>query len=484
MTFRSLALTALPCWMIGCVTAGPMPAATFTTSTPDPRAQLEVSAALSPGYYVTDAVVPLGEERTSYGTVLPQVSGFVDPGRLLGELGVSIGARAVGGAAGYLEPMVRYRRSFGEERRFGLALTAGGAYGHYSDPERPPLELSLLKGTLEAAGDLRLTPLSWVELHAIGGGALTALAANGRWCASPATGLAVACPTEPRTAPILVGTGSSLGLFPAAYAGLAVDLGRTWTGIFHLLRLSAIVAGGNLPKVSALPPTTLGADTEVAAGAAPRAWWGMWGLSLTIALGQGGPERDEPVTSSVPTATPPKAPGTIRGRVMEGETPVAGVVVRSKNGAQTTTGPDGWFELPAAGPGVVELEVAGAGFRVANEAVHVPVGGQAELSVRLVRAILPPLATVRGEVRSGGRAAPGVSVAVLGDLSQVAAAEVPAQRAEVLTDHEGRFELQVPQGEYRLQFSKARYVRQVKTLSVQSGEQALFFVELAPAADF
>lgn len=475
MSFRGLALTALPLWVIGCVTAGPMPGATFTTSTADPRAQLEVSAALSPGYFVTDAVVPLGEERASYGTALPQLSGFVDPGRLLGDLGVSIGARVVGGAAGYLEPMVRYRRSFGEERRFGLAITAGGAYGHYSDPERPPLELSLLKGTLEAAGDLRLTSPSWVELHAIGGGALTVLAAGGKWCASPESGLAGACPTEPRTAPLLVGTASALGLFPAAYAGLAVDLGRTWTGIFHLVRLSAILAGGNLPQVSALPQTTLSADTEVAAATAPRAWWGMWGLSLTVALGQGAPARDEQVAPTGPSAPTPQTPGTIRGRVLAGQTPVAGGVVRSKGGAQTTTGPDGGFELPAEGPGVVELEVAKAGFLVATEAVHVPPGGQAELSVRLERAVLPPPATVRGEVRSGGQPARGVSVAVLGDLAP--------QRTEVRTDDEGRFELHVPQGDYRLQFTGARYVRQVKALSVESGQQALFFVELAPVAD-
>jgi len=83
----------------------------------------------------------------------------------------------------------------------------------------------------------------------------------------------------------------------------------------------------------------------------------------------------------------------------------------------------------------------------------------------------PDPANVRGQVRgSSGSPLAGATVRV-----------VEAHVTE-RTDERGNFQLHVPAGHYTVRFEAEGQVAQTKTVAVAAGEQALFFVDLAPAA--
>lgn len=234
-----------------------MPAVTGASVVPE-RAGVEVQAALAPGYFLSSAA-----KEEAHGSAVQQLSGFVEPGDMIGLPGLAIGARYVGGAddAPYLEPMVRYRLSLAD----ALSIGAVG-YGTHAKGSAAHASYEMTRGGVEASGDFRLTPESrWIEIHLLGGGSLTGLSAKGAYCQA-ATGYATSC--EDRAADASARTG---GLYPAAFGGIALDIAKH-DGVLHGMRALAIGAGGTMPHV------------RWGEQAAARTWF-SWGIALSVGVG-------------------------------------------------------------------------------------------------------------------------------------------------------------------------------------------------------
>jgi len=379
----------------GCISLGPTPGLTFTSAVPASRPGAEVSAAIVPGYLLSDAVTVPDDPQPRYGNPMLQLSFLLDPSTLLGNLGLSAGFRVISASDGYVEPELRWRRSFGDDDLVSVGATASGTAVSYRHDTDSRLTYRAGRGSLEAGGELRLTPPWWVELRALGGGSVTALSASGTWCANATSGHPIDCPTD--NTPVLNVSGSAMGMFFSGYGGLAIDVARPLNGFFHFGRVAGVIAAGTAPTM--LPATPQPGITQSAAAPVtqgPDARWAFWGLAVTLGFGAPRPEK-----------APPPAP------------------------AEVTRAP----RAPAPPP--VESNPA----------------------------------NLRGQVRAtSGEPVPGATVQL-----------VEANRAE-RTDARGVFELRVAPGRYTLRFEAPGLVAQTKVVTVTPGEQALFFVDLAPAS--
>ncbi|HYV49990.1 MAG TPA: carboxypeptidase regulatory-like domain-containing protein, partial [Myxococcaceae bacterium] len=321
----------------------------------------------------------------------------------LGDTGLSAGFRVLSASDGYLEPQVRWRRSFFDHDLLSVGTSLSGTYVSYRDPDHPPLGYRAGRGTLEAGAEFRVTPPWWIELRLMGGGSATALSAVGNWCADPGTGVAVMCPTN--GTPVLDVTGPAMGVFVSGYGGLAADVLRPQHSFFHFARVAGVVAAGTMPTMTpaaARPGITQ--DTAIPVDQGSNATWAYWGASVTIGFGAPG---------EAPRPEPVPAPAMTTAQV----------------GPATAVAPPPAPPLPDPDP-----------------------------------------ANVRGQVRGpGGAPLPGATVRV-----------VEAHVTE-RTDERGGFQLHVPAGRYTVRFEAEGQVPQTKTVTVTPGEQALFFVDLAPA---
>ncbi|HEY8211435.1 MAG TPA: hypothetical protein VIG99_28320 [Myxococcaceae bacterium] len=271
----------------GCIALGPTPGLTFSSAVPASRPSAEISASITPGYMLSSAVTQPTAEEPQYATPMLQYSLLVDPATWLGNSGFSAGFRVLGTGDGYVEPELRWRRSFLDHDLLSVGATISGTLVSYQDAEHPGIGYRAGRGTLEAGAEFRVTPPWWVELRALGGGSATALSASGTWCANADNGIPAFCPTD--GTPVLNVSGSAMGVYWSAYGGLAVDALRPQATFFHFARVSGVVAAGSMPTMvpaAAQPGITQSVPSPVTQGG--DALWAYWGLSATIAFGLPG----------------------------------------------------------------------------------------------------------------------------------------------------------------------------------------------------
>jgi hypothetical protein len=251
----------------GCTTLGPMPAVTGTNPVPAERPDLELQGGAVPGFYLSGAVQELPK-----GSPIGQAAVMFEPDDLIDLPGAAIGGRYVNGEAGdgYVEPMLRYRRFLDDEKRFGAAATAHGAYA--SGGERHA-SYEATRAGLELSADARLTPISnWLELHVVGSLGAFALFADGNYCLDENRRYGQDCP-ENAADPANRVSAEVNGFFPAVSGGIALDVARHLESAFHGGRVTALAAGGSMPHVVGGEHTgtkfygSIGLTAEIAFGA-------------------------------------------------------------------------------------------------------------------------------------------------------------------------------------------------------------------------
>ncbi len=259
---RSIIVIVTATLSLGCTQLGPMAGATLNNVVPQDRAGVELQGATVPGWHVSDTV----KEQESGGSVT-QLAVMVDAGKLLPTKGLGIGGRWVGSFdGGYFEPMIRYRTFLDEGERVALGLT--GYATHASGSERGA-SYEMTRGGVELGVDVRVTPKNrWAELHVTGGASVTGVTADGTYCMNEA-GYGRDCDSDTNEQGDT--TGQVSGAFPAAFAGVSLDLFRG-IPVLHFLRLGAYMAGGAMPhaRFNKEEPS--------------RAWF-AYGLNLTAGIG-------------------------------------------------------------------------------------------------------------------------------------------------------------------------------------------------------
>jgi len=226
----------------GCTTLGPMPAMTGVPVPPIDRTGVELQAAAVPGYYLSSTVTEDGK-----GSAVPQLLGLLEPDELIGVPGLYAGARYAGESdeGATLEPLLGYRTTLDEGKRFSLGL---GSFLAYASEETGGASFSALRGGLDAGVDANLTGISkYAELHANLGVTLTGLDADGRYCLSSDLMHGQDCPDQSPT-PIAA---SVSGIFPSAHAGVSLEFARHLKSAFHGLRLGLDLGFGAMPTVIA-----------------------------------------------------------------------------------------------------------------------------------------------------------------------------------------------------------------------------------------
>lgn len=165
----------------------------------------------------------------------------------------------------------------------------------------------------------------------------------------------------------------------------------------------------------------------------------------------------------------PVGPGSLKGKVLIAapKGPAANVPVEVAGKPPVTTGADGSFVIAQVGPGPVTVKVQAAGFKPAEEVVSIPPGGEAEVTLTLVKVGAPkPLAVLRGLVRTEAGAPVQASV------------KIPEANATLKAGPDGRFVAHVPGGKYTVLIEAPGFVSQTKVVSVADGEQAIFICDL------
>lgn len=261
---RTLAV-ALSLLAAACTSLGPMPATTGVAPLPAGRTAVELQIGVAPGHYLSSGVT-----RDPRGTGIPQLAALFEPDRLLGVPGLFVAGRIAGtdDAGVIAEPMIGYRRAFGDRLAAAAML-----YGTHASHEHRDASYSATRAGLELGVDVRLTPVSrWAELHAVGGAAVTGLAADGEYCLDDEGRFGVDCP-EPPDPQLRVAVDAS-GLYPTGQLGLMVDVLRHRDWAIHGARVGLVGAAGTMPTAEggrqgpAEPFVSLGLLVTVGLGAA------------------------------------------------------------------------------------------------------------------------------------------------------------------------------------------------------------------------
>lgn len=255
--------------LCACTTLGPMPAITAQSVVPAPRTGVEAQVAAVPGYYLSQSV-----QEEDNGTSVAQGAVLFEPGELIDAPGFVVGGRFVGNSdnGGYPEPLLGYRRHVDSEQIFALGALVYGGYGHGSANHA---SYEVTRGGAEVGFDLRTTPKSeWIEVHFIGSVGATGLDASGEYCLDGNGRFGVDCGDPP----VALTKAEASGVYPAASAGIALDLARHLHGILHGGRIALHGAVGRMPKVEG--GEQVSGDTYSAAG-----------LSVTLGLGASEPDR-------------------------------------------------------------------------------------------------------------------------------------------------------------------------------------------------
>jgi len=178
-----------------------------------------------------------------------------------------------------------------------------------------------------------------------------------------------------------------------------------------------------------------------------------------LALASGPPLEVEVVLET------PTGPGRITGVVRAGTKVLPGAKVQGQ-GAVVTSDASGAFTIEKAGPGPVKVSVSRSGYANADEVVQVPAEGTATLEVTLEPVTQRSKAKLRGVISSAS-----------GPLAK-ATVRVPQLKLKQVVKADGRFELEVPGGQYTLIIEAPKHVTQTRTVEVLDGDQAIFQIEL------
>jgi hypothetical protein len=251
----------------GCTSLGPMPATTGVSAVPVARPAGELQGAIAPVYRLSDAAADRSDaDNDRNGRGAPQLLAVFEPDRLAKVPGLILGARTWGAGHDTLfEPLVGYRTRFGE--RFAGAILA---YGTKASAEQNGASYDAKRFGAEVLVDARLVRLaSWLAVHAQGSAQLTAIAASGTYCIDD-QGIGIDCSEDSPNTQV---DGDITGVYPAATAGLSIDVMRNRaTGMFHGARIALLGALGRMPKLRAGRQQV--GDTYMTAG-----------LSITLGFG-------------------------------------------------------------------------------------------------------------------------------------------------------------------------------------------------------
>lgn len=223
--------------LAACTTLGPMPATTGISAVPAGRPGGELQGAIVPSSRLSTAA--RGDDRN--GDTLPQLAGLFEPDRLLGIPGLIVGARMFGEDSDFgFEPMLGYRT-----QRGALAL-AGVVYGTKLGAEQNGASYDATRLGGELAVDARVASLGpLAAVHVQGAVSATFLSASGTYCVED-DGDGRDCDEN---TPIRMVDAELSGVYTAGALTVALDLGRTPTGIFHGLRFAGTIAAGHMPRL-------------------------------------------------------------------------------------------------------------------------------------------------------------------------------------------------------------------------------------------
>lgn len=163
--------------------------------------------------------------------------------------------------------------------------------------------------------------------------------------------------------------------------------------------------------------------------------------------------------------------GTLSTRDPEDATrqlPAAGVKVEVRGRPSVVTDDAGRFRVDGVGPGLVKLQLTGQGLEPTEEVASVPSWGEAQVTLVLERLGEKAVAAFKGQVRSRN------------GLPLVATISIKQTGAKVTTGVDGNFELPIPGGRYTLTIQSAGHAPQTRSVKVDPGDQALFYVNLTP----
>lgn len=196
---------------------------------------------------------------------------------------------------------------------------------------------------------------------------------------------------------------------------------------------------------------------------------GFLPLSREVDIPPGTEVTLEPITLERPSG-----PGTLRGVALfktgpDRTEPAPQIPISVGGGEPVATGPDGAFTLEKVGPGPVTVTARMRGYKVVEEVVAVPPGGEATVQLILERAGTEELAAFRGQVRS-----------TVGSAVQ-ATLRIPEAQVRTRTKLDGTFQVRLPAGRYTVVFEAEGFVPQRKSVEVAGGDQTLFYVDLAPS---
>jgi hypothetical protein len=168
-------------------------------------------------------------------------------------------------------------------------------------------------------------------------------------------------------------------------------------------------------------------------------------------------------------------PGRIRGMVFEvaegtdGRRPVGGAKVVAR-GAEVVSEADGSFQMESVGPGPVSVQVTTKEHKPASEVVAVPPEAEATIVILLQKSGTRRLATIKGHVRS------------VSGMPVRAILQIPEANSRVSAETDGGFAVRLPGGRYTVKIEAPGFVSQLRTVDVADGDQAIFNVDLKPAA--
>jgi hypothetical protein len=242
-----------------------MPATTLVTARPAERPSVEAQAAIVPGHYLSSAVV---EDPDAAG--IQQLAATVEPDSLLGIRGLVVGGRVFGQEGDApIEPMIGYRRTLDD----GTIALGGVVYGTRAAASDNGASYQATRGGAELAADVRLqAPNPWLEVHLFGGLAATGLSVDGTYCTDANARFGADCASTPDP-PSPTQHAHASGLYPAAHAGLGLELFRHHALWLQGGRLAILAAAGTMPRVehgvqtAAAAYATIGVAVSLAFGA-------------------------------------------------------------------------------------------------------------------------------------------------------------------------------------------------------------------------